>query len=684
MGKEAGNGRFGMRRMTIGTALLCAMALMTPAAAQATVRYAAPSGGLTSGTCTTEETACEVNRAVETVAVSGDEVILTAGVYEIGADQLFVPPNVDVHGEAAARHTEVTSTGTGATVALNNDGGRIADVTLTHNAGQFGAVSLSSQSLVERVIARSSLANAQTCQLWQGIIRDTVCWSSGASGQAAGTSLAGPSGTHTPVLANVTAVATGSASVGVSFNAAGTGVNLHASLRNVIADGTSTDIRAYSSNGGGSTTVDAWTSAWIQTNNGSGIPGATAGTITANNAQGNVPTIPAMTSPNSGDFHLKPNSLGIDQGGDDDSLGTSDIDGQGRVEGEGIDIGADEFYGNDVRHAEPNGNGPEPCFQADPCSLKGAFEGNAKDGDEVILAGGTYDLGAANATADDAVDVHPAAGAEVNVTATSNYGLILQDAGATLRDVSIDATNGTALYLNGGLAERIDAHASGSGDNACGGAAGTLRDSICFSDGAANGAGVGLNLSASGDRNLKLRNVTAVAVGTASDGMRFSYSGGNAAVDARNVIASGTDIDVRASSNVSVNLDHSNYSTVSTSGTGTVTDAGTLANQTEEPKFADLADGDLHQLADSPTVDKGMTDADVGSADFDGEARSQGPAVDIGADELTAPPQTDPDQGGSGQQGQTANPVKAARKCKKPKKGKAAKKKKRCKKPKRR
>ena len=144
------------------------------------------------------------------------------------------------------------------------------------------------------VRARSSLPGAQTCQIWTGAMRDSFCWSSGANGTAAGTSLAGPSGTHTPVLANVTAVATGSGSVGVQFNAAGSGVNIQASLRNVIADGTIADVRAFSSNGATTTSVNAETSAYIQASDGSGIPGVTPGSVTANNAQGNVPTVPAM------------------------------------------------------------------------------------------------------------------------------------------------------------------------------------------------------------------------------------------------------------------------------------------------------------------------------------------------------------------------------------------------------
>jgi hypothetical protein len=259
------------------------------------------------------------------------------------------------------------------------------------------------------------------------------------------------------------------------------------------------------------------------------------------------------------------------------------------------------------------------------------------------------------------------------------------DAGARLSDVTIDMPEGTPLFLMNGTVERVQARTSGAGDNACALGRGLVRDTTCFSDATFNGAGAGLNMSATASTwNLRLRNLTAVGAGPDGTGMRFGMSGATLAVNARNVIASGTDQDIIATGNTTMDMDHSNYSSVQWAAGGVVTDAGTLSNQTDEPKFADLAGGDLHQLADSPTVDKGTTDADVSSTDLDGEARSQGPAVDIGADELTVIPPDDSGQGAGGQQGQTAKPVKAAKKCKKPKKGKGGKKRKPCKKRKRR
>ena len=54
-------------------------------------------------------------------------------------------------------------------------------------------------------------------------------------------------------------------------------------------------------------------------------------------------------------------------------------------------------------------------------------------------------------------------------------------------------------------------------------------------------------------------------------------------------------------------------------------------NQTALPIFLDTTL--YHQAQNSPTVDKGSTDVNVGSADLDGQPRRLGAATDIGADE---------------------------------------------------
>jgi hypothetical protein len=61
---------------------------------------------------------------------------------------------------------------------------------------------------------------------------------------------------------------------------------------------------------------------------------------------------------------------------------------------------------------------------------------------------------------------------------------------------------------------------------------------------------------------------------------------------------------------------------------------GTLGNISNDPQFANPATGDFHVQLGSPCVNAGLTSvADPGWPDVDGQARVQGAAVDLGADE---------------------------------------------------
>jgi hypothetical protein len=141
----------------------------------------------------------------------------------------------------------------------------------------------------------------------------------------------------------------------------------------------------------------------------------------------------------------------------------------------------------------------------------------------------------------------------------------------------------------------------------------------------------------------RLRNVTAVstAAGGASFGIGVS-AGGTATVtlDARNVIARGQTTDVVATDDAdptgtaTVTMASSNYASESEPGDAAVTDPGSGGNQVAPPLLADAGTGDFHQLSGSPTINAGTPDVLLGALDLDGEARTQGPAVDIGADEF--------------------------------------------------
>jgi hypothetical protein len=124
-------------------------------------------------------------------------------------------------------------------------------------------------------------------------------------------------------------------------------------------------------------------------------------------------------------------------------------------------------------------------------------------------------------------------------------------------------------------------------------------------------------------------------------------------MDLRNVIARGTAADVQTTvvtgGTGTINLAYSNYTTASNSinGTSNITPVGSPTNQTASPAFVNAPGGDYHEATGSPTIDAGAADARTGTLDLDGEARSQGTSMDIGADEFTVaapppPPDTTP------------------------------------------
>jgi hypothetical protein len=303
-----------------------------------------------------------------------------------------------------------------------------------------------------------------------------------------------------------------------------------------------------------------------------------------------------------------------------------------------------------VRYTSPTGSGTA-CSSTVPCSLVTGVN-NAAASDEVVVATGTYNLAAtalSNLTATN-LNVHGVVGQPRPViNSSASIGLELKGDGARVADLTINHTGslfGLNVFANNILVQRLEVHSTAP--VSCGlGYIGLARDLTCV-DTAASGIALDDSWNA-GTGLLTLRNVTAVATGTGSYGIRAAATNSNTNLDinARNVIASGTLADVRAtatgtSSDSDVALQNSNYDVGSATGTGvTVTAAGSGTNQTAAPLFGDATA--YHQQLGSPTIDKGATDASVGTTDIDGGARKVGIATDIGADEFvpdTTPPDT--------------------------------------------
>jgi hypothetical protein len=314
-----------------------------------------------------------------------------------------------------------------------------------------------------------------------------------------------------------------------------------------------------------------------------------------------------------------------------------------------------------TRFAAPGGTGVDPCTNAaQPCSIFSAAAVNAPGttvaaGDEVVLAPGQYssnDLGpTGNVEIRPGVNVRGAAGQpRPMITLTrSSFGAFTVRLNSTVSHLEIDsAVAASNIIVAGGTVEDLISRSSASSGStvfACTHRSGVIRNSICISSGA-GAAAVGTATNIDGLQTAQLRNVTAVATGPRSSGLTYRALGeGTLMVQAKGVIAKGAANDVAAEglsnpptpggADVRIDLDHSNYATISTAtdaggGTAIVTPAGSGTNIVAP---ALLTPDNLHQLAGSPTIDRGETDALSGATDIDGHPRTLGAAPDIGADE---------------------------------------------------
>jgi hypothetical protein len=318
-----------------------------------------------------------------------------------------------------------------------------------------------------------------------------------------------------------------------------------------------------------------------------------------------------------------------------------------------------------TRYAAPGGTGADPCVEAAPCLLYVAAAENAPgttvaSGDVVEVEPGTYSEAAGDLGPSDfiqlgaGVTVRGAPGAArplIKLEANSGFWGAFLFFGGKLEGVEIlNEGNVGAAFTIGDTAtvEGVVARSLHSPGFTCSIQKGLIRDSVCLNED--GGAALGASSSTfAANYAIVLRNVTAIAGGTGSYGIDFGFfgSGVNVTVDAKAVIAHGEEKDVRArgvstspgtpgtGADVAIALDHSDYATTDTvtsgGGSASVTAAGSGTNITAPPSLA--GDG-YHQLAGSPTVDKGALDGSSGSADIDGQLRAIGSAADIGADEL--------------------------------------------------
>jgi hypothetical protein len=307
--------------------------LASPTLGQAAQRYASPAGF---GTECSQAQPCSLQEAV-TKAKSNDEVIVNPGPYPVAAP-LEVPPtssNVYIHGDPGGAVPTIDAKVAGAPIGFSSEGDRLGYLDITNSSGFANAAICPTGGRVERIRATVSgeaalgVNQASNCTVSDSVIR--------ADGSFAVALFAEPSmsGNTGGVVRNVTAIATGSESIGVlatadEFFSPG---SYTLDMRNVIADGGQFDLEANQSLDGPGKIV-------VSNSNFDTVKQQGTGMVI--DAGGNQTPAPIFVNAAGGNYREAAGSPTIDAGSTD-RIGALDLGGNPRSLGAAPDIGAYEF-----------------------------------------------------------------------------------------------------------------------------------------------------------------------------------------------------------------------------------------------------------------------------------------------------------------------------------------------------
>jgi hypothetical protein len=313
-------------------ALLLAIAALVPgpvAAAQAAQRYAAPAGS--GGEPCVQAAPCSLRDAL-TKAKEGDEVIVTSGSYTVPEGFSTEGNNVSIHGDPGGPMPTISATLPYPAVSVT---GSVVSYLEFIDTAEEGAALFCIGSRVERVRAIGIGKNAQGLSQSSGCtVRDSVVLASGEGATALHT--VGVSG-ETNVTRNVTAIAHGPDSVGISalnIDPDKGGVS-SLDLKNSIAQGERVDLLARNGFVGSDEIV-------VSHSNFDRAEGEGTGQVI--DAGANQTAQPLFVDAAKGDYREAAGSPTIDAG-IVDQLGALDFAGNPRVLGPAPDIGAYETAG---------------------------------------------------------------------------------------------------------------------------------------------------------------------------------------------------------------------------------------------------------------------------------------------------------------------------------------------------
>ncbi len=322
--------RVGWRRPIL---VVLAAALICPAVASAATTYYAKGG--TSGSCTTHGDPCSLNTAVGLATTNGDSVVLESGPTFVPGTTVNIAHNIDIGGEAGQPMPTVQGPAANSVFSVTGAGGAgptIHDIHLVQANGNNGLRLIAGTA--ERMLV--TVSGERGCDIADGLLRDSVCWSQDDDGVIA---IAPSSGTFTPQLRNVTAIG-GAAARGIAL-LGNAGETEQMDAANVIAHGGAADVATVPS--GGSDTVT------LRNSNYAKADSSTGGSITAPGTNGNQTAAPVFANAAAGDFRELSTSPTINAGVADPLIGSLDLNRNTRTQSACIggapktDIGAYEI-----------------------------------------------------------------------------------------------------------------------------------------------------------------------------------------------------------------------------------------------------------------------------------------------------------------------------------------------------
>ncbi|MGB9623939.1 MAG: right-handed parallel beta-helix repeat-containing protein [Phycisphaerae bacterium] len=376
----------------------------------------------------------------------------------------------------------------------------------------------------------------------------------------------------------------------------------------------------------------------------SGLPNPTG-------SGGNLSADPGFADPRYGDWHIQPGSPCVDAG-DDSAVQPDwlDLDGQARIQGLHVDMGADESDGavrpqtapNVIVRVSPDGDDANDgsSWAATKRTIQAALDAASAAGGEVWVKAATYSAkitihpfahlyGGFNGTESareqrnfranvTTLDGQQAGGTVTilaggralgtidgfTITNGANSGIYCYSSCPTIAHNTISLNPGTGIYCSFSSPTIVNnmITANAGGGVVCDSSSPTIVNNTIAANAASDGAGIRCTSSSP----------TIVNTIVAFNSSGIYRTGGGGPTLRSNCVYGNTAY---------------NYA-------GMLDPGGANGNISSDPRFVERQYGDWHIQPDSPCVDVGDDDAvPGGSLDLDAQPRIQGPHVDIGADE---------------------------------------------------